>query len=195
MSLYDAKCRAIRQTLISEENSEKLTKYLQEQGIENMPYSKLAEHFITNGDCGLDVDLETPLREAFVKFADEHSLWCNPNIVKRVNESTNDFLMENWSDIWDEILNCDYIENVMYVVTEEMDGDKWERDKCFDICSTWEKAVESFNESKENAIDSMNDRCDEDDIEVEADNETHYMIEANYYEYWYEVMIEKKEVR
>ena len=31
--------------------------------------------------------------------------------------------------------------------------------------------------------------------EVEADNETHYMIENNYYEYWYEVMIEKKEVR
>jgi len=189
-----AKVKAVRKALLNIELSI-INEFQEKHGLEDYSLQELAEYLIDNGDCGLKADITDTLEKEFIKFADKHSLWCNPNIAKRVNESTNDFLMEDWSDIWDDILNCDYIENVVYVVTEEMDGDKWERDKCFDICSSWDKAVESFNESKENAFDSMSGRCDEDEIEVEADNGTHYMIEFNYYEYWYEVMIEKKEVR
>lgn len=188
-----AKIKAVRKALLNIELNV-INKFQTRFGIENYSLNELSEWIIENGDCWLGADITDTLEKEFIKFADKHSLWNNPNIVKRVNESTNDFLMEDWGDIWDELLHCDYIDNVMYVVTEEMDGPKWEREKSFDICSSWEKAVESFNESKENAILSFNGRCNEEDIEVEADNETHYMRQANYYEYWYEVMIEKKRV-
>lgn len=193
-SLGTAKIKAIRKALLNTE-LDKINEFTEKYGIEDYSLQEIAEYLISNGDCGFGVDITEEIEMGFINFADKHSMWLRPNIIKRVTESNKDFLMDAWEDIWDDILNCDYIENVMYVVTEEMDGAKWERDKCFDICSSWEKAVESFNESKENAIDSMSGRCDEEDIEVEADNETHYMTEANYYEYWYEVMIEKQEVR
>lgn len=193
-SLGTAKIKAVRKALLNIELNI-INEFQEKHGLEDYSLQELAEYLIDNGDCGLKADITDTLEKEFIKFADKHSLWYNPNIVKRVNESTNDFLMDCWEDIWDDILNCDYIENVMYVVTEEMEGTKWERNMNFDICSTWSKAVESFNESKENAIDSMNGRCDADEINVEVDNVSHFLTEANYYEYWYEVMIEKKEVR
>lgn len=186
------KIKAVRKALLNIE-LDVINDFQEKYGLEGYSLQELAEYLIANGACGLKADITDTLKKEFIKFADKHSLRCIPNIVKRVNETTNDFLMEDWSDIWDKILNCRYIENVVYVVTEEMDGPKWEREKNIEICSSWEKAVESFNESKEYAIGSMNERCDENDIEIVDDNETYYMIEANCY--WYEVMIEKKKVR
>ena len=127
MSLYHAKCRAIRQTLISGENSEKLTKYLQEQGIENMPYSHLAEHFINNGDCGLDVDLEMALRDAFANYVDEHTTLPLKEIEDIIAEwCGEDFLMDCWDDIVDAHFGgVQFYDKVVYVVQGQWDGRKW----------------------------------------------------------------------
>ena len=129
MSLYHAKCRAIRQTLIcNHSNFEKLEKYLQEQGIENMPYSQLAEHFINNGDCGLDVDLEMPLRDAFANYVDEHTTLPLKEIEDIIAEwCGEDFLMDCWDDIVDAHFGgVQFYDNVVYVVQGQWDGRKWE---------------------------------------------------------------------
>ena len=113
MSLYHAKHRAIRQTLLfNGENYNKLTKYLQEQGIEDMPYSQLAEHFINNGDCGLDVDLEMPLRDAFANYVDEseillafayYAFQLTDEEIDSLDAST--LIDEEWDDVIENIID------------------------------------------------------------------------------------------
>lgn len=194
MSLYNAKCRAIRQTLISEENSEKLTKFLQEQGVENLPYSKLAEYIITNGDCGLEVDLETPLREAFVKYVDEHTTAKLNDIWDIVCEwCGEDFLMDSWDDIYDAHFKAwDIYDNVLYVVESECNGRKWEASHSFDLCTDYKTAKIYFEQAKgdgENSMDAISDNWS-----VECDTKYHWMAQDNYYESWVEVTIYKKPI-
>jgi hypothetical protein len=191
MSLYNAKCKAIRQTLISEENSEKLTKYLQEQGIENLPYSKLAEYIITNGDCGLDMDLDTPLRDAFIGYVDEHTTATFVEIKRMVDECDKDFLMDSWDDIYDALFkNYDIVDNVVYVVECEWDGRKWEHTSEFDLFSDYEAAKIRFSDAKENAeIDLVGIS---DDVYVDEDCEIHWMGQVDDYDHWVEVKMYKK---
>jgi hypothetical protein len=191
MSLYNAKCKAIRQTLISEENSEKLTKYLQEQGIENLPYSKLAEYIITNGDCGLDMDLDTPLRDAFIGYVDEHTTATFVEIKRMVDECDKDFLMDSWDDIYDALFkNYDIVDNVVYVVECEWDGRKWEHTSEFNLFSDYETAKIRFSDAKENAeIDLVGIS---DDVYVDEDCEIHWMGQVDDYDHWVEVKMYKK---
>ena len=151
MSLYNAKCRAIRQTLIlDEDNFDKLTEYLQKQGIEDLPYSQLAEHFIKNGDCGLDVDLEMPLRDAFAKYVDEHTTLPLKEIEDIIAEwCGEDFLMDCWDDIVDAHFGgIQFYDNVVFVVESEWDGRKWERTCETNLFSTYEKAKAFFDKAE-----------------------------------------------
>ena len=195
MSLYNAKCRAIRQIFIhNEENFNKLTKYLQEQGIENMPYSQLAEHFITNGDCGLDVDLEMPLREAFVDYVDKHTTAPLYEIWNIVNEwCGEDFLMDPWEFIYDEHFKAwDIYDEVVYIVQAQWEGRKWENTTTFEIFSTYEKAKQSFDDSKVNAELDM-DRISDEWV-TEVDNEDRWLGQDNEFESWIELNLYKKGV-
>ena len=188
MSLYDAKCRAIRQTLVFD-NTDALTKYLQEQGIENIPYSKLAEHFITNGDCGLGVDLETPLRDAFVKYVDEHTTLSLKEIEDIIAKCDKDFLMDSWDDIVDTHFDrFDFFDNVVYVIEQEWNSRKWEHSTNFVLYSTYEKAKEAFENFKGNAeidLDEISDNWinefDREDYWVGQDNNYDSYIEINFY--------------
>lgn len=194
MSLYDAKCRAIRQTLICDcSNFEKLEKYLQEQGIENMPYSKLAEHFITNGDSKLSVDLTPALMKAFIKYVDEHTTLTLDFIEKRVFNCEDDFLMDSWDDIYDRNFSSwDLYDEVVYVVQAQWEGRKWENTTTFEIFSTYEKAKQSFDDSKVNAELDM-DRISDEWV-TEVDNEDRWLGQDNEFESWIELNLYKKGV-
>ena len=196
MSLYHAKCRAIRQTLILDnDNFKKLTEYLQEQGIEDMPYSQLAEHFIKNGDCGLDVDLEMPLRDAFANYVNEHTILPLKEIEDIIAEwCGEDFLMDCWDDIVDAHFGgVQFYDNIVYVVESEWDGRKLERTCETNLFSTYEKAKKFFDDAKGNAILDMDELSD--NWETDRDEETHWMGEDNHYESWIEVRLYKKEVQ
>ena len=196
MSLYDAKCRAIRQTLIlDKDNFDKLTEYLQEQGIENLPYSQLAEHFIKNGDCGLDVDLEFPLRDAFAKYVNEHTTLPLREIEDIIAEwCGEDFLMDCWDDIVDAHFGgVQFYDKVVYVVQAQWEGRKWENTTTFECFSTYKKAKESFDDSKANAELDMDGIYDE---WVEEVNEVHrWLGQDNEYESWIELNLYKKGVQ
>lgn len=196
MSLYNAKCRAIRQTLICDcSNFEKLEKYLQEQKIEDLPYSQLAEHFIKNGDCGLNVDLEFPLRDAFAKYVNEHTTLPLREIEKIIDEwCGEDFLMDSWDDIVDAHFGgVEFYDNVVYVVESEWDGRKWERTCETNLFSTFEKAKAEFEKIKGNAILDMNEISD--NWETDRDEEDNWMGQDNQYESWIEVRLYKKGIK
>lgn len=194
MSLYNTKCQAIRQTFIhNEENFNKLTKYLQEQGIENMPYYQLAEHFITNGDSKLDLDLEIPLRDAFVKYVNEHTTLTLSYIEKRISNCEDDFLMDSWDDIYDRNFSSwDLYDEVVYVVQAQWEGRKWENTTTFEIFSTYEKAKQSFDDSKVNAELDMDRISDEWVLEI--NDEDRWLGQDNDFESWVELNLYKKGV-
>ena len=192
MSLYDAKCKAIRHTLVHD-NTDKLTEYLQEQGIENMPYSKLAEHFITNGDSKLNVDMTPALMRAFIKYVDEHTTLTLDYIEKRVSNCEDDFLMDSWDDIFDRNFSSwDLYDEVVYIVQAQWEGRKWENTTTFEVFSTYEKAKQSFDDSKVNAELDMNRISDE--WVIEADNEDRWLGQDNQFESWIELNLYKKGV-
>jgi hypothetical protein len=148
---------------------------------------------VNNGDCGLDYDITESLMNSFIDFADKHSLTTRDKIEERVNESDFDFLMDDWDYIWDNLLcSAKFRDNVVYVVSYECEGPKWEHEKEFTLCSTWDKAQKSFASDKEDADISMHGRCDE--WNTEYNTPTHYLIEAGDYNYWYEVIVSKKEI-
>lgn len=196
MSLYNAKCRAIRQTLICDcSNFEKLEKYLQEQKIEDMPYSQLAEHFIKNGDCGLDVDLEFPLRDAFATYVNEHTTLPLREIEDIIAEwCGEDFLMDSWDDIVDAHFGgVEFYDNVVYVVESEWDGRKWERTCETNLFSTYEKAKAFFDKAKGNAILDMDELSDS--WTTDIDDESCWVGQDYDYESYIEINFYKKAVQ
>ena len=188
------KVKAVRMALINTP-LETINEFTEKYGLGDISLQKLADYIIDNGDCGLGVDFTESLMKAFIDMADKHSLKTRDKIEERVNECDFDFLMDDWNYIWDNLFcSAKFCNNVTYVVFYEC-YEKWGPEKDFTLCSTWDKAQEIFASDKENANISMHERCEEDEIEVEADNKTHYMVETNYYEYWYEVCISKKEIK
>lgn len=193
--MNNEKYRAIRKALINAP-LDTITDFQAKHGIEDYSIHKLAEWFAQNGDSGLDYDMTPTLMECFIEFADNHTLITRNRIIKDVMYCNYDFLMDDWDVIWNAIFDkTKYYDSVVYVVTEEMEGPKWDNVKEFELLSNWDKAVESFLDSKENADISMKGRCDEEDINAEYDNETHYLVEAGAYNYWYEVTITKRELK
>lgn len=189
MSLYKTKCWAIRQALVHD-NFDALTKYMQKQGIEDMPYSQIAEYFITNGDSGLDADLEIPLRNAFVKYVDEHTTLPIREIEDIIDKCCNeDFLMDSWDDIADaHFSKVEFYDNVVYVIEQEWNSRKWEHTTNFVLYSTYEKAKEAFENFKGNAELDLNEisdnwvkEFDRDDYWVGQDNNYESYIEINFY--------------
>ena len=186
------KVKAVRMALIHTE-LDIINDFIEKQGLGDISLQKLADYIIDNGDCGLGTDITESLMKAFVDMADKHSLTTRDKIEERVKECDFDFLMDDWNYIWDNLLcSAKYRENVVYVVEEEMEGPKWDNEKNFSLCGTWNKAQEIFEECKENADISMHGRCDE--WNTDYNTSTHYLIEAGGYNYWYEVTISKKEV-
>ena len=193
--MNNEKYRAIRKALINAP-LDTITDFQAKHDIEDYSIHKLAEWFAQNGDSGLDYDMTSTLMECFIEFADNHTLITRNRIIKDVMYCNYDFLMDDWDVIWNAIFDkTKYYDSVVYVVTEEMEGPKWDNVKEFELLSNWDKAVESFLDSKENADISMRGRCDEEDINAEYDNETHYLVEAGGYNYWYEVTITKRELK
>lgn len=188
------KLKAVRKALVNAP-LDIITSYMEKYNIEEYSLQELAEYIINNGDCGLGYDITESLMNSFINVADKHSLVTRNKIEERVNECDFDFLMDDWNDIWENLLcSAKYRETVVYVVEYECEGQKWERDKGFTLCGTWDKAQERFASYKEDALISMKDRCDEDDICTEKDTSTHYMVEAGGYNYWYEVIVSKTEI-
>lgn len=186
------KIKAVRKALINAP-LDTINAFTEKYNLGDISLQNLAEYLINNGDCGLDYDITESLMTSFIDFADKHSLTTRDKIEDRVNECDFDFLMDDWDYIWENLLcSAKYRENVVYVVEEEMEGPKWDNEKNFSLCGTWNKAQEIFEECKENADISMHGRCDE--WNTEYNTPTHYLIEAGDYNYWYEVTISKKEV-
>lgn len=186
------KIKAVRKALINAP-LDTINAFTEKYNLGDISLQNLAEYLINNGDCGLDYDITESLMASFIDFADKHSLTTRDKIEDRVNECDFDFLMDDWDYIWDNLLcSAKYRENVVYVVEEEMEGPKWDNEKNFSLCGTWNKAQEIFEECKENANISMHGRCDE--WNTPFNTPTHYLIEAGDYNYWYEVTISKKEV-
>lgn len=186
------KVKAVRMALIHIE-LDVINDFIEKQGLGDISFQKLADYIIDNGDCGLGADITESLMKAFIDMADKHSLTTRDKIEERVNECDFDFLMDDWNDIWDNLLcSAKFRDNIVYVVEEEMEGPKWDKEKNFSLCGTWNKAQEIFEECKENADISMHGRCDE--WNTPKNTPTHYLIEAGDYNYWYEVTISKKEV-
>lgn len=186
------KIKAVRKALINAP-LDTINAFTEKYNLGDISLQNLAEYLINNGDCGLDYDITESLMTSFIDFADKHSLTTRDKIEERVNECDFDFLMDDWNYIWENLLcSAKYRENVVYVVEEEMEGPKWDNEKNFSLCGTWNKAQEIFEEFKENADISMHGRCDE--WNTPFNTPTHYLIEAGDYNYWYEVTISKKEV-
>ena len=193
--MNNEKFKAIRKALINAP-LDTITDFQAKFNIEDYSLQQLAEWIAKNGDSGLDYDITPTLMQHFIDVADKHTTILRNRIVKDVEYCNYDFLMDDWDIIWDALLSkAKYHDNVVYVVSEEMEGPKWEREKCIELLSNWDKAVESFNDSKENALIAMGGRVDEEDINAEYDTETHYLVEAGGYNYWYEVMMDKMVVK
>lgn len=186
------KIKAIRKALINAP-LDIINAYIEKYNLGDISLQNLAEYLVNNGDCGLDYDITESLMNSFINFADKHSLTTRDKIEDRVNECDFDFLMDDWDYIWDNLLcSAKYRENVVYAVEYECEGPKWEHEKEFTLCSTWDKAQKIFASDKEDADISMHGRCDE--WNTPNNTSTHYLIEAGDYNYWYEVQVSKKEV-
>lgn len=187
------KVKAVRMALIHTE-LDIINDFIEKQGLGDISLQNLADYIIDNGDCGLGTDITESLMKAFVDMADKHSLTTRDKIEERVNECDFDFLMDDWNYIWDNLLcSAKFRDNVVYVVEYECEGPKWEHEKEFTLCSTWDKAQEWFASDKEDADISMHGRCDE--WNTPNNTPTHYLIEAGDYNYWYEVCVSKKEIK
>lgn len=186
------KIKAIRKALINAP-LDTINAFTEKYNLGDISLQNLAEYLVNNGDCGLDYDITESLMNSFIDFADKHSLTTKNKIEERVNECDFDFLMDDWNDIWDNLLcSAKFRDNVVYVVEYECEGPKWDHDKGFTLCSTWDKAQEIFASDKEDADISMHGRCDE--WNTPNNTPTHYLIEAGDYNYWYEVIVSKKEI-
>lgn len=186
------KVKAVRMALIHIE-LDVINDFIEKQGLGDISLQKLADYIIDNGDCGLGIDITEPLKKAFIDMADKHSLTTRDKIEGRVNECDFDFLMDDWNDIWDNLLcSAKFRDNVVYVIEEEWEGPKWDREKTFTLCGNWDKAQERFASDKEDADTLMHGRCDE--WNTEYNTPTHYLIEAGGYNYWCEVIVSKKEI-
>lgn len=186
------KIKAIRKALINAP-LDTINAFIEKYNLGDISLQNLAEYLVNNGDCGLDYDITESLMNSFIDFADKHSLTTRNKIEERVNECDFDFLMDDWNDIWDNLLcSAKFRDNVVYVVEYECEGPKWDHDKAFTLCSTWDKAQERFASDKKDADISMHGRCDE--WNTPNNTQTHYLIEAGDYNYWYEVQVSKKEV-
>lgn len=186
------KIKAIRKALINAP-LDTINAFTEKYNLGDISLHNLAEYVVKNGDCGLDYDITESLMCSFIDFADKHSLVTKDKIKERVFESDFDFLMDDWNYIWDNLLcSAKYRENVIYVVEEEWEGPKWDSEKTFTLCSTWDKAMIMFEDCKEDADTLMHGRCDE--WNTEYDTPTHYLIEAGGYNYWCEVIVSKKEI-
>lgn len=186
------KIKAIRKALISAP-LDTINAFTEKYNLGDISLQNLAEYIVKNGDCGLDYDITESLMCSFIDFADKHSLVTKDKIKERVFESDFDFLMDDWNYIWDNLLcSAKYRESVIYVVEEEWDSPKWDREKVFTLCSTWDKAMIKFENCKGDADTLMHGRCDE--WNTEYDTPTHYLIEAGDYNYWCEVIVSKQEI-
>jgi hypothetical protein len=186
------KIKAIRKALINAP-LDTINAFTEKYNLGDISLQNLAEYLVNNGDCGLDYDITESLMNSFIDFADKHSLTTRDKIEDRVNECDFDFLMDDWDYIWDNLLcSAKFRDNVVYVVEYECEGPKWEHEKAFTLCSTWDKAQEIFASDKEDADISMHGRCDE--WNTPNNTPTHYLIEAGDYNYWYEVIVSKKEI-
>ena len=186
------KIKAIRKALINAP-LDTINAFIEKYNLGDISLQNLAEYLVNNGDCGLDYDITESLMCSFIDFADSHSLTTKDKIKERVFESDFDFLMDDWNDIWDNLLcSAKYRDNVVYVIEEEWEGPKWDREKTFTLCGNWDRAMIMFENCKEDADTLMHGRCEE--WNTEYNTPTHYLIEAGGYNYWCEVIVSKKEI-
>jgi hypothetical protein len=131
--------------------------------------------------------------KAFIKYVDEHTTLTLDFIEKRVFYCEDDFLMDSWDDIYDRNFSSwDLYDEVVYVVQAQWDGRKWENTTTFEIFSTYEKAKQSFDDSKFYAELDMDRLSDE--WVTEVDNEDRWLGQDNEFESWIELNLYKKGV-